>query len=633
MPRPLVLSNGRLYLAYDAHYQLRDLTWPHVGYPNHVNGERARFGVWCEGQLAWTDAPEWTVAMAYEPGCLVGVTTLTHHGWQIRLTITEAVDPDQPVHVRRIVAEDLAGRGRNIRVFLHAYLEIGQSDVGNTAFYWAAHDAIVNYRGEHAFLFGGRTESGGLSQYSMGIAKFQGLEGTWRDADDGELGMNPIAQGSVDFTARYDLDLAHGPATLWTWMHAAHHIDDLLPAPPASEMEVVIERARSSGHQCLATSEPKGFASLPESWRNLYQRSLLIMQANCDHGGAILAANDSDIMASNRAHYSYCWPRDGARIAEVMDQSGRPETARAFLLFARHLVRPHRQFFLQKYRPDGCIGASWHPWVHQGQPVVPFQEDETALTLSLLRSHFEATRDQLLLEDVWQHFGRGAAVAMLAHRDDQGMPLPSWDLWEERYDVHAFTTAATIRALEDASHLAQHLGDDFAPQLAEAAASMRAGFDAKFLDHERGVYLRRPRDTTVDSSVLAALLHLHADLSEGPARATYQLIVERLSLPTAIGGLARYENDYYHRASEWFTGNPWIISTLWAAQAEFRLGELEQATQRLDWCVARTTNTGLLAEQYHPETGAPLSVSPLTWSHAEFVGTIHDFLHATAVPS
>jgi hypothetical protein len=28
----------------------------------------------------------------------------------------------------------------------------------------------------------------------------------------------------------------------------------------------------------------------------------------------------------------------------------------------------------------------------------------------------------------------------------------------------------------------------------------------------------------------------------------------------------------------------------------------------------------------HPKTGAPLSVSPLTWSHAEFVGTVHRFL-------
>lgn len=633
MPRPLVLSNGRLYLAYDAHYQLRDLTWPHVGYPNHINGERARFGVWCEGSLAWTDAPEWTVAMAYEPGCLVGVTTLTHHGWQIRLTITEAVDPDQPVHVRRIVAEDLAGRGRTIRVFLHAYLEIGQSDVGNTAFYWAAHDAIVNYRGEHAFLFGGRTESGGLSQYSTGIANFQGMEGTWRDADDGELGMNPIAQGSVDFTVRFDLNLAGGPATLWTWMHCAPQMDDLQPTPPIRTMASVLDQARTHGRDWVHHSEPESFVTLPRSWRSLYRRSLMVMKAHSDHGGAILAANDSDIMTSNRAHYSYCWPRDGARIAEVMDHSGRPETARAFLLFARHLVRPHRPFFLQKYRPDGCVGASWHPWVHQGQPVVPFQEDETALALSLLRSHFDLTRDQLMLEDVWQHFGRGAAQAILAHRDERGMPLPSWDLWEERYDVHAFTTAAVIRALDDAAHLAAHLGDAFAPALTEAAHTMRAGFDATFLDPKRGVYLRRPGDTTVDASVLAALLHLETDLTQTAAHATYQMVVERLTIPTAIGGLARYENDYYHRASEWYTGNPWVISTLWAAQVEIRLGLLELAQQRLEWCLQRATSSELLAEQYHPETGAPLSVSPLTWSHAEFVGTIHDYLRATAVPS
>ena len=32
-------------------------------------------------------------------------------------------------------------------------------------------------------------------------------------------------------------------------------------------------------------------------------------------GGAILAANDSDILRENRATYSYCWPRDGAIVA------------------------------------------------------------------------------------------------------------------------------------------------------------------------------------------------------------------------------------------------------------------------------------------------------------------------------
>ena len=34
---------------------------------------------------------------------------------------------------------------------------------------------------------------------------------------------------------------------------------------------------------------------------------------------------------------------------------------------------------------------------------------------------------------------------------------------------------------------------------------------------------------------------------------------------------------------------------------------------------------GLLSEQLDPNTGAPLSVSPLTWSHAELITTVDEF--------
>ena len=34
----------------------------------------------------------------------------------------------------------------------------------------------------------------------------------------------------------------------------------------------------------------------------------------------------------------------------------------------------------------------------------------------------------------------------------------------------------------------------------------------------------------------------------------------------------------------------------------------------------------MLAEQVHPYTKQPLSVSPLTWSHATFVATVLDYL-------
>ena len=40
---------------------------------------------------------------------------------------------------------------------------------------------------------------------SVGIKDFNGLAGTWKDAEDGELAMNTIATGSVDSIIRHTI--------------------------------------------------------------------------------------------------------------------------------------------------------------------------------------------------------------------------------------------------------------------------------------------------------------------------------------------------------------------------------------------------------------------------------------------
>ncbi|MHC5024926.1 MAG: glycoside hydrolase family 15 protein, partial [Planctomycetota bacterium] len=66
--------------------------------------------------------------------------------------------------------------------------------------------------------------------------------------------------------------------------------------------------------------------------------------------------------------------------------------------------------------------------------------------------------------------------------------------------------------------------------------------------------------------------------------------------------------------------NPWVICTLWVALHEIALAEtveqLEPSLRYLEWAAERAHDSGVLAEQFDPHTGAPLSVSPLTWSHA-----------------
>lgn len=56
------------------------------------------------------------------------------------------------------------------------------------------------------------------------------------------------------------------------------------------------------------------------------------------------------------------------------------------------------------------------------------------------------------------------------------------------------------------------------------------------------------------------------------------------------------------------------------------LAELNNTLPILEWVVDKSLLSGVLAEQVDPYTGAPLSVSPLTWSHAAFVTTLMKYM-------
>lgn len=110
---------------------------------------------------------------------------------------------------------------------------------------------------------------------------------------------------------------------------------------------------------------------------------------------------------------------------------------------------------------------------------------------------------------------------------------------------------------------------------------------------------------------------------------TINAVKEKLWVKTSVGGIARYTNDFYYRVgndTEHVPGNPWFICTMWLAEYDImranNLTELNNALPILEWVVDRALASGVLAEQIDPYTNEPLSVSPLTWSHAGFVTTM-----------
>jgi GH15 family glucan-1,4-alpha-glucosidase len=625
-----------MFVGLDERLRIRDLFYPRIGLFNHLSGHAIRFGVWVDGFFSWLDDEGWHRSISYQEGALLGRGALHRPGLDLEVELRMALDPEEDAFELLVGLRNLSDRDRDVRFFATHDLRISESDIGDTALYHPFSHSLIHYKGRVALLFALAGPEGGFDQYACGIKAFAGMEGTWRDAEDGELSMNPIAQGSVDSTIRLRTRLgAHHRETLSYTIAAGPSLEDVAERHMSRcEGEAaILDRAAAADRRYLESLRTPG--AMPAEVAEALAKGVLAMRTHVDEGGAIIAATDSDIMETNRANYAYFWPRDGALIASVFAKLGDSRVAHRLFGFTERLVRRNRPFFLQKYRADGTFGASWHPWVSGGVPEVPLQEDETALTVLASWTVYQSDGDLGALRDRWPYVSRLARFLVEFRDPETALPLPSYDLWEERRGIHTFTTAAVVAGLEAAASMSETLGED--SSFRTAAQETQHALRVHLFDSERGVFLRRivpvdggtfEQDRSVDASALQVGLLGALPMQDGMVISNLEVVERTLWVDTPIGGLARYEDDYYFRVDGALPGNPWIITTMWLAQSLLALRRGPDDLARVDaliaWAIERGGATGLLPEQVDPHSGCPLSVSPLPWSHAELVGTIFE---------
>ncbi|UUZ83238.1 glycoside hydrolase family 15 protein [Paenibacillus sp. P26] len=370
----------------------------------------------------------------------------------------------------------------------------------------------------------------------------------------------------------------------------------------------------------------------------LYKQSLLIVRTQTDVNGAIIAANDSDIMQSNRDHYSYMWPRDGALIAYAMTMAGYQGMITPFFHFCANALSPEG-YLHHKYNPDGTVGSSWHPYLNNGKMQLPIQEDETALVIFALWHDYVRHGDIEPPQSLYSTLIRRAARFMSSYIEaDLNLPKPSYDLWEERYGIYTFTASAVYGGLVAAANFCSLFGDEErSSRYRHTAERIKSGilkylWDEKEGRFVRGLYLDNGqwvKDKTLESSVYGIFEFGVLPADDPRVVSTMQANRAGLAIKTDIGGVARYYHDYYFQRSsdiENIPGNPWIICTLWIAEWEIEcaktLADLDAPRRTLEWVVRHAIESGILPEQLDPFDGSPVSVAPLTWSHATYVLTV-----------
>jgi len=649
MPRDLPLTNGRFYVNFDRQYCIRDIYYPCCARENHSAGHKFRFGLWVDGTFSWM-GPDWEPRLDYSWESLLTHVVAENPGAGIRLHFSDAIDFIEDIYIKRIEIFNLLPVKRDVRLFFHQDFHIYETAESDTAYYDPDEDSIIHYKKDRYFLMGGmRDGRPGLDQFTTGIKEFRKLEGAWRDAEDGVLAGNTIAQGSVDSAVGFHTELPpSGQKTLYYWMTAGFDYETasaLAGKLKEAGPEFFLDRT-DRYWRAWVNKEPLNLSSLPPKLRNLFKRSLLIMRTNVDSGGAILAAQDYDTIQFAKDTYGYVWPRDSALICHALDRAGFGGISRKFFEFCRGLLEEGKErngYFLHKYMADGCLGSSWHPWFLNGKKQLPIQEDSTGLVLWALWKHYEIFRDIEFILGLYGPVVVRCADFMCRYiHPELGLPMPSYDLWEEEWGIHTYTCSAVHAGLMAAEKFALLFEEsERAEKYRKAALGIKSAMERHLYhpDEKRflkGIYPREDgtyeKDRRVDASTHAPFYFGLYDAGDERIEGTMRAIMEKLRVGKD-GGFARYEGDKYYldpARSGGIPGNPWFICTLWVAQWQIARArtreELDEGLRSLEKIAGRARPSGVLAEQIDPLTDEPISASPLTWSHATLVSAILEYL-------
>ena len=381
----ILLGNGNILTYIDKASQIRDFYFPFTGQENHIGKHVHKTGIWCDGKLSWLDGKDWNTEINYKKDAMIGRIIARNNKMGLELEINDAVHHKINAHIRRISIKNLREDKREIRLFLSQHFMIYGTDIGNTAYFYPIKNSIIYYKNNRYFLI---SASRVFDDFAIGKFNVSGMQGTYTDAEDGELSKNPIEHGSVDSVVASYIQLeGNSEFSLFYWIAAGKDRQTVLEINEQiikSKPEILMDDIEAYWKNWINRIN----LGIDEDILNLVKRSLMIIKTNTDNRGGILAATDSDMLKTNRDSYNYIWPRDAAFAAIAMDEAGYSEISRNFFVFCSKTMT-NDGYFLQKYNPNYSVGSSWHPWIKYGKLRLPIQEDETALVLYALWRHYE----------------------------------------------------------------------------------------------------------------------------------------------------------------------------------------------------------------------------------------------------
>lgn len=386
----LVLSNGELQVVLDEAGSVRQLFFPYVGHELHTKDQKHRIGVWIDGQMSWLDSGDWTHKSRLSYSGSIGHRVMTNERIGILLEFEDFVSAEKNAFIRNIHIVNLRAEQRAVQLFLHQAFRISNSLSVDTAQYLSDEPAILHYSGRRAFVVGGKTDVGqDFDQQTVGLYG-DGLDGTWRDAEDGVLSDCKSSCGLTDSTLCYSMTIGgFSSRRVHTWLVAGTSIKsavaihrDIKRIGVQKSLETTLTWWRRWLSPSLKLSE-----KISPKLRQPFVHNLMYLRNHIDNRGAMITNFQNSV--------GYCRPSDGSSAIWPLIRLGYKNETMNYFTFCKHSLASDG-FLMNLYRTDGAIGEMVRPYTGSMPPIDPV---DTAMTLfMIIQTRSLGRNDKSLIE-------------------------------------------------------------------------------------------------------------------------------------------------------------------------------------------------------------------------------------------
>ena len=340
--------------------------------------------------------------------------------------------------------------------------------------------------------------------------------------------------------------------------------------------------------------------------------------------GALIAAPTTSlpetIGGSRNWDYRYCWLRDASLTLQALVDLGYDAEAEAFLSWMLHSTRltwpeiqilydVHGETRLQERELDHLEGYRGSRPVRIGNGA----EGQLQLDVygEVVDAVFEFVRREGRLERITGKTlrGLGETVCRRWREPDEGI----WEIRSGRRQ-HTYSKVMCWAALDRLLKLQQagHLDDLPTDRFARERDAIQQEVETHGYNESVNSYVSVFGGDDVDASLLLLARYGFVGPRSPRMLATAERVRQRLG---------RGDMMYRYRGVDGLAGEegPFGICSFWAVDALCRQGAMDAAEGAFERLCSLSNDVGLYAEEFEPETGAPLGNFPQAFTHVGLI--------------